>query len=350
MPTSIHGTNGITFNDGSTQNTRPAVGYRNRIINGDVRIWQRATSFSVGSTSFTYTADRFKAFSINTSTTVSRSTSVPNGFQYSYQLQRPNGNTGTNPLLVTQIIETANCYDLAGQPVTLSFWVKKGANYSGTNLTVTVNTGTVADEGGNPFAFTGLATAINDSGYAPTTTWSKVTFTGTVASNVLEAAVAIQFVGTGTAGADDSIYITGVQLEIGSTATEFERRPIGTELALCQRYYDKSYSMDVAPNTVTKAGLLLFSTESYVGGWYMGGASIRFSAEMRRVPDFTYIDSDGTAGRVNAFYNGATNGGANPPFTFYVSKKSVAISQTGINVGGSAGSPLLAHYTANAEL
>jgi hypothetical protein len=174
--------------------------------------------------------------------------------------------------------------------------------------------------------------------------------TGTVPANATEIGLQFNWAPTGTAGADDSIKITGVQLEAGLTATEFERRPIGTELALCQRYYDKSYSMDVAPNTVTKAGLLLFSTESYVGGWYMGGASIRFSAEMRRVPDFTYIDSDGTASRVNAFYNGSTNAGSNPPFTFYVSKKSVAISQTSIAAAGSSGSPLLAHYTANAEL
>ena len=215
------------------------TGFRNRIINGDMRIWQRGTTFAVGSTTYTYTADRFKAFSANTSTTVSRSTSVPDGFQYSFQLQRPNGNTGTNVLLFTQIIETSNCYDLAGQSVTLSFWVKKGANYSGGNLVVQVLTGTAADQGGDPYAFTGLASPVNNSAYTPTTTWSKVTYTGTFASNVLEAALAIAFTLTGTAGADDSIYITGVQLEAGSTATEFERRPYGTELALCQRYFYK---------------------------------------------------------------------------------------------------------------
>ena len=50
---------------------------------------------------------------------------------------------------------------------------------------------------------------------------------------------------TGTAGADDSIYITGVQLEKGSTVTSFDYRPYGTELALCQRYYEKTYSQVV---------------------------------------------------------------------------------------------------------
>jgi hypothetical protein len=230
----ISGSSGLIFPDGSGQET--GIG-RNRIINGAMQVWQRGTSLTVGSASYTYTADRFKNYSANTSTTVSRNTSVPTGFQYSFQLQRPNGNTGTNSISIVQIIETANCYDLAGQSVTFSFWVKKGANYSGGNISVQILTGTVADQGGDPYSFTGLATAVNDSTYSPTTTWTKVTYTGTVASNVLEMCPVIAFTPTGTAGADDSLYITGVQLEIGSTATPFERRLYGQELANCQRYY-----------------------------------------------------------------------------------------------------------------
>ena len=62
MPLSIHGTNGITFNDGSTQNTRPAVGFRNRIINGDMRIDQRNAGGSITpTTDSTYTVDRWCA-------------------------------------------------------------------------------------------------------------------------------------------------------------------------------------------------------------------------------------------------------------------------------------------------
>jgi hypothetical protein len=243
MPVSISGTNGVTFPDSSLQ-AAAASPYvlKNRIINGDMRIWQRGTSISVGSASYTYTADRFKNYSANTSTTVSRNTSVPTGFQYSFQLQRPNANTGTNSLSINQIIETANCYDLAGQSVTFSFWVKKGANYSGGNITVQILTGTVADQGGDPYSWTGLATAVNDTTYTPTTTWTRVTYTGTVASNALEVCPVIAFTPTGTAGADDSLYITGVQLEIGTSATPFERRLYNQELANCQRYYYKLQS------------------------------------------------------------------------------------------------------------
>ena len=56
----------------------------------------------------------------------------------------------------------------------------------------------------------------------------------------------------GTNGA--TFYITGVQLEVGSVATPFERRPFGTELSLCQRYYEKSYNIDIAVPTATYNG------------------------------------------------------------------------------------------------
>ena len=221
---------------GGTGTSTGYYGFKNRIINGAMSIWQRGTSISVGSASYTYTADRFKTYSINSATTVSQNTSVPSGFQYSLKLQRPNANTGTSGLSSVQMIESSNCFDLAGQSVTLSFWAKAGANYSGGTLTVQGLSGTVADQTGDPYNWTGLSAFIN-AGQAITTTWTRYSFTATVSASALEIATAIIFTPTGTAGADDSIYITGVQLEKGSTATSFDYRPYGTELALCQRYY-----------------------------------------------------------------------------------------------------------------
>ena len=221
--------------NGGTGTTVGYCGFKNRLINPAMSIWQRGTSISVGSASYTYTADRFKTYSANSATTVSQNTSVPSGFQYSLKLQRPNANTGTSALSSVQMIESSNCFDLAGQSVTLSFWAKAGANYSGGNLTVQVLSGTVADQTGDPYSWTGLSAFINTT-QAITTTWTRYSFTATVSASALEIATAISFTPTGTAGADDSIYITGVQLEKGSTATSFDYRPYGTELALCQRY------------------------------------------------------------------------------------------------------------------
>ena len=217
----------------------PMVAGKNKVINGNMAIAQRGTSISVGSASYTYTLDRFKTYSANTATTVSRDTSAPTGFSYSLKLQRPNANTGTNSLSVVQIIETENVMALQGKIATISFYIKKGANYSGGNITVQGLTGTGTDQGGDPYSFTGLSTFVNDSSYSPTTSFVRVTYTGTIASSVKEIAVVITYTPTGTAGADDAIYVTGIQLEAGSVATPFTTASgsIGGELGLCQRYY-----------------------------------------------------------------------------------------------------------------
>ena len=248
-------------------NSGAEFGMRNRIINGAMGIWQRGTSISVGSASYTYTADRFKTYSANSATTVSQNTSVPSGFQYSLKLQRPNANTGTSGLSSVQMIESSNCFDLAGQSVTLSFWAKAGANYSGGTLTVQVLSGTVADQTGDPYSWTGLSAFINAT-QAITTTWTRYSFTATVSASALEIATAISFTPTGTAGADDSIYITGVQLEKGSTATSFDYRPYGTELALCQRYYEQ----------------IIAENRMLITSGYMSGVATHYQSQYYAVP------------------------------------------------------------------
>jgi hypothetical protein len=349
MPTTIHGTNGITFNDGSTQNTRSAVGFQNRIINGDMRIWQRGTTISNPTTSNFYTADRWgcNRDSDVTGAVVSRIASGLTGFEYALALQRVAGNTNTGGLYLYYSNESTNTYDLAGSPVTLSFYAKTGANYSGGVLTAQVVSGTGTDQ--RIYAYTGGVAVINTT-QAITSTWTRYSFTGTVPANATEIGLMFFWVPTGTAGADDAVKITGVQLEAGSTATEFERRPIETELALCQRYYDKSYSMSVAAGTATSDGMLQAVMESYAGAWYTGGGSIRLTREMRRVPDFSYYDRLGAINRMSAFYNNNNGSGINIGVTLYISTKSVTVWQNSINAGGASGSPHMCHYTANAEL
>lgn len=213
---------------------------RNRIINGNMQVWQRATSASgTYSSVYTYaTVDRWCFYSAQSMTT-SQSTSVPSGFQYSLKVLRTAGNTSTAPLYAAQVIESVNMYDLAGKSVTISFWAKAGANFSSASsaLTVSVNTGTVADQGSSTAgSWTGLTSAIGST-TTLTTTWTQYTFTGTFGSSVLEALVQFNYIPVGTAGADDSFFITGVQLEVGTVATPYERQIYSDQLAQCQRYY-----------------------------------------------------------------------------------------------------------------
>jgi hypothetical protein len=270
---------------------------RNKIINGDMSIAQRGTSVSVGASAYTYTLDRFKAYSTNTATTVSQNTSAPTGFSYSLKLQRPNANTGTNALSIVQIIETANSMALQDQAVTLSFYVKKGANYSGGNIAAQVLTGTGSDQGGDPYSWTGLAVPINDSSYSPTTGFVRVSYGGTISATAKEIAINIGYTSTGTAGADDALYITGLQLEIGSGVTPFTTatNAIGGELALCQRYYYRTSS------TVAFGAL---ASTAWAQSATLTEALVKLPVTMRVAP----TTFDGGSVSNNAFVNYAGSG------------------------------------------
>jgi hypothetical protein len=275
------------------------VAFRNRIINGDMRIWQRGTTISNPTTSNFYTADRWgvNRNSDVSGATVSRDISGLSGFEYCLKLQRTAGNTNTASLSLFYSNESTNTYDLAGSPATLSFWAKIGANYSGGALNVVVYSGTGTDQ--RVYAYTGLA-SFASANQAITSTWTRYTFTGTVAANATETGLILTWTPTGTAGADDSLYITGVQLEAGSTATDFERRPIGTELALCQRYYQKTYELGTAPATVTTVGAI-----NYIATGAYQDLNDRLMVEMRGIPSTVRIfnPATGTAGEVRNYSN-----------------------------------------------
>ena len=254
-----YGTSGQVLTSGGASaapswQTSP-VGFRNRIINGDMRIWQRGTTISdPTTTSNFYTADRWgvNRGSDLAGVTVSRDISGLSGFQYCLKLQRTAGNTSTQAIALWGSNESSNTVDLAGGQVTLSFWARAGSNYSGGALVSQVISGTGTDQ--RVYAYTGL-TAIASATITLTTTWTRYTMTGTAGSSVTEVGEFLQWTPTGTAGADDSVYITGVQLEAGSTATEFERRPYGTELALCQRYFQSYGGVSAADNICMGASL-----------------------------------------------------------------------------------------------
>ena len=238
---------GVTLNGAAPESifTGAIVGGKNAIINGGFDIWQRGTSVALAaSTSTTYTADRWcTTTGANEATTVSRqatgdTTNLPN-IQYGLRYQRNSGQTGTTAYTLISALETINSIPYVGKTVTLSFYARAGANFSATSnlLGATVISSTGTDQ--NPFsAWVGLATPVSGSATL-TTTWQRFSYTGTIASTATQLAVEFQYTPTGTAGANDYLDITGVQLELGSTASTFSRAggSIGGELALCQKYY-----------------------------------------------------------------------------------------------------------------
>jgi len=277
-----------TFSGGiSTPNT---FGFKNTLINGAMNINQRGGYAGTPTPGTTYyNLDRWWVGVGSGSTALSvqqTSTSGLANFPNCTIVQRNSGQTNTSNIYFGQQIESSNLYQLQGQTVTISFWAKAGANFSAASSTLTcyINTGTTADQysWGSLGGWTGFAltTAFNSS---ITTSWVKYTGTVTIPSGALEAAVVFTWAPTGTAGTTDAFYITGAQLELGSQATPFDVRPIGTELALCQRYYWQLTSSN-APYTLIGVnggsnnifGSLFFPVTMRAGPtgtFYNGGAS-----------------------------------------------------------------------------
>lgn len=254
-----------TVQAGMMDSTAQYYSFKNRIFNGSMGISQRTavnTNVAVGTgTAGTFGPDRFSGYTGTGSLwNISQVSTTAYDFPFALRLQRIAGQTSTSAVYLRQIIETVNCKDLAGQTVTLSFYATAGANYSGGAATVQLFTGTAADQGTtslNTAAWTGLVSAINST-FTPTTTRTLFTFTGTLGATVQEVAFSINWSGSGTAGANDFIDITGVQLEKGSTATSFDYRPYGTELALCQRYYWGINGSQLGGASETQIGLFTF--------------------------------------------------------------------------------------------
>jgi hypothetical protein len=247
------GTNGQVLTADSTAATGLAwatassgssyVAGKNFLINGGMDIWQRGTSIAFTSTRV-YTTDRFQALQASGGNcTVSRqatgdTTNLPN-IQYAARVGRDSGTTQTGAVYFAQTIETINSVPLAGQTVTISFYARKGANFSATSdiLNLVVATGTGTNE--NILAgFTGSATPISTT-KTLTSTWQKFSASATLAATTTEIGFYVYYTPTGTAGAADYLEITGVQLEKAASASDFSRvgGTIALELAACQRYY-----------------------------------------------------------------------------------------------------------------
>jgi hypothetical protein len=104
----------------------------------------------------------------------------------------------------------------------------------------------------------------------------------------------------------NNFYITGVQLETGTVATTFEYRPFGTELALCQRYYEKSYLTGVVPGTSTNVGMTSIYTTAAASQM---GLTIKFCVTKRNTANMTFYSGSGVAGGYSNDFAGSGNAG-----------------------------------------
>jgi hypothetical protein len=193
-----------------------------------------ATSAGTG-----YLADRWTAARNGYAAggTVSRQTASLDGFQYCSRVQRNSGNTSTAISYYFQALETVTSIPLANKPVVYSFYIRAGANFSG-SIAAKLYSGTATDQTNYPDnTITGSATVITST-LSLTTSWQRVVLYGNVGATATQLFAGFEHTPSGTAGAADYFEITGVQVEQNDQSTPFEQRPIGAELALCQRYYE----------------------------------------------------------------------------------------------------------------
>ena len=348
-------------------------GFKNRIINGAMVIDQRnAGASQTTSTINTYMVDRwYNSNSQNSKYTVQQnagSVTPPVGF-INYQ-----GATSTSAytvltgdfFFIVQPIEGLNIADLAwgtanAATVTLSFWVRS-------SLTGTFG-GSLRNSAANrsyPYSYTissantweqkTITIAGDTSGTWLTTNGTGIlvsfslgmgaTYSGTagswVGANYASVTGATSVVGTNGA----TFYITGVQLEKGSTATSFDYRPYETELALCQRYFEKSFDIGtaVAQNSGTYNGTAVFPSPGALSG--MSFADTRYKVNKRNAATVTFYNP----AAANAFARDQ-NAGVNCTATsaWVAGESSFAITAT-TPVGSSATNRVAVHWSADSEL
>jgi len=319
---------------------------KNKIINGDFGVWQRGTSLSLTTNAGAYLADRFLINWAGTFTgTISQQTFTPGTAPvagYEGQFFNRIVRTGTTSVAPSFYQRVENVRTFAGQTVTFSFWAKADASRSvGIQVYQSFDTG-------------GSAGTDNNAGTAAlTTSWQRFSFTYTVPS------VAGKTITTSNdswmtfyLSLPDSVAFTidtwGFQMEAGSTATPFQTASgtVAGELALCQRYFSKSYTISVAPGGASNDGII-YSAGNAVGTTtgYLG-ALVEFPVTMRTTPTVTCYDTSYNQGKVSRVTPGGTDQANLTPSGNLANDKRITILVS----SGNAHSGLGFHYTASAEL
>ena len=294
----------------------PSLGRRNLIINGAMQVAQRGTSFTgLGNASSQYLLDRFRFNENGDPTyefTATQDSNGPDGFGSSLKIDITTADTslGTNDTLrIRTLLEAQNLQSLAygtssASSVTLSFYVKSSTTgtykvfiYSedgdrSNAKAYTIDTadtwerktltfsgdasGTINNDTGRGFDIEFFLAAGTDwtSGTDPDGTWEGHTKANVAAGQTVNLA----------SSTSNYWQITGVQLEVGDTATPFEHRSYGEELALCQRYYHRQGDNTVSNGYEGFGACAAYSTTS---------ARMVYSlpVQMRTTPSFTYNGS-----------------------------------------------------------
>ena len=320
---------------GGTGTTTGYYGFKNRIINGAMVIDQRnaGASVTLSSSAWTFPVDRFSGYEDTDGVMTAQQVSdAPTGFINSIKFTATTADaslSATQRVMMRQTIEGLNLSDLAwgsanAATITISFWVKS-------SLTGTFG-GSVQNGGGTrAYPFTYAISSANtweqkSVTVAGDTTGTWLTTNGTGMQLMFGLGVGSTYSTTAGAwasgeynsatGATSVIgtlnatwQVTGVQLEKGSTATAFDYRPYGTELALCQRYYQTFVEMigQASGTTTMQLGIALQnemrSTPSISA---TGACSFQDGVTAFTQSSFSYLNQGGSSKGINGYLGNFT--------------------------------------------
>ena len=314
--------------DSINNNQGSPFGFKNRIINGAMVIDQRNAGASVAATNV-YTLDRWQGVaSVSSKYSVQQ---TPSATETGYAVRVASGFTNylastslsaytvgaSEQFVIRQVIEGLNISDLAWGTASAKTITISALVYS--SLTGTFGGSLYNNDGSRSYPFTYSIPVANTWTTISVTiagdtsgTWLTTNGTGIYVGFAIGAGATV----SGTAGAWSStlyrsatgavsvvgtngatFYITGVQLEKGATATSFDYRPYGTELALCQRYYETSYdpgtAVGAAPSAISYPRWSTNGTANAVEKW--------FRVTKRATPTVTVYDTSGTVGKIRIF-------------------------------------------------
>ena len=274
------------------------AGRRNLVINGDFQVSQRGDYTTAASANVSYFVDRWYT-DVASPVSVNRQhisgIDIPDTPFISKGVRLVATSSGTSYTGVRQKIENPTQY--VGRTFTYSGWVR--SNTPNARLT------SYGSGGGNQ--------VIVSEPHSGNGGWEKLSVTFKLYSGVTTAWYVSAFISTSGIGSvpqvtGDYIEVTQLQLEFGKVATPFEHRSYGEELALCQRYFEKSLADGISPTTITNPACTLMGvafTSTTIR------TQIEYKVSKRATPTVTTIpaNSAGT-GTQWAFYNGSWNGAA----------------------------------------
>jgi hypothetical protein len=360
-PTGATGTTGATGATGVTgASGASSLNPRNKIINGNFNIWQRAISF-VSPASGAYTADRFVYGSAGgQAVTITRETDVPASananFSHKVAVTTANASPAAGDLSqLSQPIEGFTFLPLKGKALYLSFWVKSSLtgtycmSFRNTALnrslvkTYTISSANTWEQKTISFTHDPTGTWDYVNGVGMYVTWAYVA--GTTFQTTADTWQAGNFTATSAqanlmATIGNNFFLSQVQLEEGSTNTSFEHVDIERELRTCKRYYEKSVPHDI----------YVFTADNNSEYGLFGSADFptnrpQFTVEKRAAPTVTlFATTSGTSGAVR------DRGGASDITGVAASSPSPTGFRVTKSAAFSGGGFYSFNWTANAEL